>query len=56
MKPRPTISANDGYPLFFNTGTAIEVLEDLLGGGEEDRGHDTRITEVIRLLEHLQAR
>lgn len=48
-------SKYDGYPLSFNIYTAIEFLEDELSGAEEDRGHDTRTTELIRLLEHLAA-
>ena len=49
-------SLHDGYPLFFSIDTAIETLEDQLSGAEEDKGRDTRTTELIRLLEHLRAR
>lgn len=48
-------SNHDGYPVC-DIDDAIEVLEDEIGGGDEDRGRDTRISGVIRLLRHLKAR
>lgn len=48
------ISRHDGYPLI-DIEDAIEMLQDEISGATEDRGRDTRISEVIRLLEHLKA-
>lgn len=46
-------SAHDGYPLI-DIDDAITSLADLIDGGDENQGRDTRISEVIRLLKHLR--
>lgn len=35
---------------------AVVILRDEISGAEEDRARDTRLTEVIELLEHLETK
>lgn len=47
-------SKHDDYPII-DIDEAILILDDLIGGGDEDRQRDSRISDVIRLLRHLKA-
>lgn len=47
-------SKDDGYPVT-DVEDAVTTLEDLIDGGDEYKGRDTRISRVICFLKHQEA-